>query len=111
MRTKVYYEGPVTFKLNGETYIAEVKAVADYWYQPCVMYFKDGSGQPEDWEYEINELKILSLEDTNGIPYIETYNTNKDFKDDVDEAVSDELMEMSEWEFPEDYEPEPPEEY
>ena len=98
---KTYYEGPVTFKLNGETYIAEVKAVTDYWYQPCIMYFKDGSGQPEDWEYEIDELEILSLKDTNGIPYIETYNdtANKDFKDNVDEAVSDELVEMSKWNF------------
>ena len=53
----VCFEG----KWSNETFEVEFTAMGKYWYQPCVMYFKDGTGQPEDWDVEDIEVVIKSI--------------------------------------------------
>ncbi|MBR6403173.1 MAG: hypothetical protein IKS48_07295 [Eubacterium sp.] len=44
MSTKVSYSNKnLKLTLDDRNYRIEVEAVADYWYQPCVMYFADGT--------------------------------------------------------------------
>lgn len=108
------YNGSVNFKTGGEYYEAEVLATAYYYHQPCVMYFKDGSGQPEYDEFEIDELEVvkLQLEGEDGyVDVTDKYNSDKAFKDDIDEAIEEYLNEMDwdEWhsdEYDYDYEAE-----
>lgn len=55
----------VGYSYNGtwtnEQFKVKFEAISDYWYQPCVMYFKDGTGQPEDWGVEDIEVTIKSI--------------------------------------------------
>jgi len=46
---------------SNKTYEVEFTATGNYWYQPCIMYFKDGTGQPEDWDVEDIEVTIKSI--------------------------------------------------
>ena len=104
------FNGTVVFKYNDESYEAKVNAKAKYYYQPCVMYFKDGTGQPEDDELEIESLEVESLrnEDTD-TDCMEKYNSDENYKEEIDEAISDVLYESDEWkgkeepEYDEDY--------
>ena len=104
------FNGTVVFKYNDESYEAKVNAKANYYYQPCVMYFKDGTGQPEDDELEIESLEVESLrnEDTN-TDCMEKYNSDENYKEEIDEAISDVLYESDkgkgkeEPEYDEDY--------
>lgn len=97
---KCSYSGSVSFKFNDESYEAEVNAVADYYYQPCVMYFKDGTGQPEDSDFEIDELEIKSLynEDTD-TECMSRFNSDEDFKEQIEDAVREELNGGVEWNY------------
>ena len=92
------FNGTVVFKYNDESYEAKVNAKANYYYQPCVMYFKDGTGQPEDDELEIESLEVESLrnEDTD-TDCMEKYNSDENYKEEIDEAISDVLYESDEW--------------
>jgi len=104
MGTKVSYSGNVRLTLDNKEYIIDVKAIADYWYQPCVMYFSDGSGQPEDWDYEIENVDSTWYElDENGNKAQITPT------EDMLEDLEDWLYENAEWEFPEDPYDDPPE--
>ena len=98
------FNGILVFVYNGESYEAKVIAKANYYYQPCVMYFKDGSGQPEDDDLEVDSFEVASLrnEDTD-TDCFERYNQDKVFRDEIDEAISDELYEMDwdKWSSPE----------
>ena len=100
MGTKITYENDdLHFEIGGIDYRADVKATADYWYQPCVMYFKDGSGQPEDEGWEVEDFDVIWYKD----------NVEIEPTDEMIVALEDYLYELdlSEWEFPE--EPEEPE--
>ena len=94
---KISYTGNVKLTFDNKEYSVDVKATADYWYQPMVMYFSDGSGQPEDWDYEIDSIDCTWYElgkegnKTQIIP-------NEDMLEDLEEW----LYENAEWEFPED---------
>ena len=103
--TRLTYCGSVCFNYEGNDYEAKVRAEADYWYQPCVMYFRDGTGQPEDSDLTIEELEVEELLncDTDE-DMIKKYDSDKDFRDCIDEAIDNVLMEMSmdEWNFPEE---------
>ena len=95
---KVTFNGNLTFKHNEESYCAEVSATANWYHQPCVMYFKDGTGQPEDDDFEITSLEVESLrnEDTDK-DCMEKYNSDENYKEEIDEAISDVLYESDEW--------------
>ena len=74
------------------------------------LYFKDGTGQPEDDELEIESLEIISLrnEDTD-TDWMDKYNNDKDYREEIEEAIADELYNSDEWEnavyeYEEDYE-------
>ena len=104
------FNGTVVFMYNNESYEATVYAKAKYYYQPCIMYFKDGTGQPEDDELEIESLEIISLrnEDTD-TDWMDKYNNDKDYREEIEEAIADELYNSDEWEnavyeYEEDYE-------
>ena len=108
-KSNIHYNGPLKIEVNGKKYQVEVEAKGTCYYQPCVMYFKDGSGQPEDWDYETDEFKVIELIDWDTEEdMLFAYNSDPDFKGDVDDAIYDELYDV-EWEFPEDpyddYEP------
>ena len=92
--TTLTYKGPIDFTFEGKKLTATVDAVAYYYYQPCVMYFKDGSGQPEYSELEVDEVKILRVvdEDKNEVPYV----------DDMEECIYDELQDFDDWVYPPD---------
>ena len=111
MTVRCSYNGTVSFKFNEKDYEADVFATADYSHEPCVMYFKDGTGQPESDDFELNDVEVSKLRcvDTDE-NLTEKYDTDKDFKNDVDELIDDVLYDMDydEWSYPEepDYEPE-----
>ena len=92
---KVTYKGNITFKHNNESYYAEVSATANWYHQPCVMYFKDGSGQPEMDEFEIDELEVTSLynEDAETDCFAD-YESDEKYKDSIDEDITDALYDM-----------------
>ena len=105
--TKLHYNGKITFVFENTSYCASVRAEANYYYQPCVMYFKDGSGQPEDEEFEINSLEIESLIDEElGVDLITRFNTDEEFKSKFEDEIYDVLYEMD-WEKWESDTPEP----
>lgn len=95
--TKVSYTGNVRLTLDDKEYIIDVKATANYWYQPMVMYFSDGSGQPEDEDYEIDSVDSTWYE-------VDEYGNETQITPDEDmlEDLEDWLYENAEWEFPED---------
>lgn len=103
--TRITYNGTVCFKYNGNDYEAEVRAGADYFYQPCVMYFKDGTGQPEDSDLTVEELTVETLlnVDTDE-DMIKKYENDKAFRDCIDEIIDNQLLEMDmdEWTFPDE---------
>lgn len=103
--TRITYNGTVCFKYNGNDYEAEVWAGADYFYQPCVMYFKDGTGQPEDSDLTVEELTVETLlnVDTDE-DMIKKYESDKAFRDCIDEIIDNQLLEMDmdEWTFPDE---------
>lgn len=97
MATKVTYSNNnLKLRLDGITYRIKVEVVADYWYQPMVMYFSDGSGQPEDWDYEIDKV------DSTWYEIDEEGNETRIIPDeDMLEDLEDWLYDNAEWEFPE----------
>ncbi|MBR4396766.1 MAG: hypothetical protein IKS93_02815 [Methanobrevibacter sp.] len=105
MSTKVSYSNKnLKLTLDDRNYRIEVEAVADYWYQPCVMYFADGTGQPEDEDWEIQDVQSTWYE-------LDEHGNEIQITPDEDmlEDLEDWLYENAEWEFPEDpyddYEP------
>lgn len=86
---KLHYEGTVTFNYNDKQYVAQVAAKADYFYQHAVFYYKDGSGQPEDEDLEIDTVSVISLNRD-----WEKYNKDAEFKSIIDELIDDELYMM-----------------
>lgn len=111
---KVTYKGTLVFKHNNESYYADVYATADWYHQPCVMYFKDGSGQPEMDDFEIDELEVTSLynEDTKTDCFAD-YTADENFKESIDEAITDALYDLDtdKWSGNDDYDYEAEEEY
>ena len=109
---KVTYNGTITFKHNNESYSAEVSATANWYHQPCVMYFKDGSGQPEYDEFEIDELEVTSLynEDTE-TDCLADYEADEKYKDSIDEDITDALYDMDSDEWSGSEEPDYEEDY
>ena len=102
MGTKIKYENKdLHLFLSGVEFSVDVKATADYWYQPCVMYFKDGSGQPEDEGWEVEDIKATwSL--NNGI-----VEPTDGMQRALEEYIAD--LDLSEWIFPEEPEYDEPE--
>lgn len=95
---------------SDETFDVEFTATGNYWYQPCVMYFKDGTGQPEDWDVEDIEVTIESIVNVaTGITVTELLPDEiENIKDKIAEACYDGEYEMI---FPEDPYDEPDYEY
>ena len=92
---KITFNGTLVFVSSGVSYEAEVYATANYYYQPCVMYFKDGSGQPEDEELEIDDYEIKSLRNEDSdTDCLEKYNNDEFFKKQIDEDLTDALIDM-----------------
>lgn len=104
MSDKVYYNGTWTF----ENFTVEFTAIGNYWYQPCVMYFADGTGQPEDWDVEDIEVTIKSiknLETGHTLTSEVEFNYNFSFEkiEDIKEKIADACYEGEyEMNFPED---------
>ena len=91
-------------KWSNETFEVEFTAMGKYWYQPCVYYFKDGTGQPEDWDVEDIEVTIKSIKNKEtGIAVTEL---SSDDVEDIKEKIADACYE-GEYEmiFPEEPEP------
>ena len=111
---KVTFNGNLAFKHKEESYCAEVSATANWYHQPCVMYFKDGSGQPEYDEFEIDELTVTSLynEDAQRDCF-QDYTNDEVFKEAIEYDINDALYEMDsdKWSGGDDYDYEAEEEY
>lgn len=91
-------EDTVEFEFNNEQCVAEVIAEGIDYHQPEVMYYKDGSGQPEDDEIEITKLLVKSLY-IDGSDCLDKYNSDNNFADEIDDCIFDELMsDMDYWE-------------
>jgi hypothetical protein len=86
---------------SDETFKVEFTATGNYWYQPCVMYFADGTGQPEDWDVEDIEVTIKSIKNkATGITVTELFPTEiEDIKEKIADACYEGEYEMN---FPED---------
>ena len=53
-------------ELEVEEFEIEFKAFGTYWHQDAVMYYKDGTGSPEEEETEVTQITIESIK-LNGI--------------------------------------------
>ena len=105
---KVKNKFTVTFMYKGCKRDFEIKlesATADVQYQPCVMYFADGSGQPEDWDFDNYDFTVEDI-DTNdeyfdGIDLNNLYDTDKEFKKLIDDSVMDYLVDsaVDDWDY------------
>lgn len=109
--TLTYEERNEELMFKGEDVVFDVYARANYYYQPMVMYFKDGSGQPEDEEFDIDEIQITNARwKESGKPLTEE--EVAEFEDEVNDYLSE--KDYDEWEGwyedEEDYYPDPPEE-
>ena len=96
--TGTYKNKNLKLTVDGKEYTVDVSATAEYYYQPCVMYFKDGTGQPEIEELEINEWSATWY-DSDGN---EVYDVTGRMEDELNEFLYD----SDEWVFPEEPEPE-----
>ena len=95
MGTKITYENKdLQLPINGKIYHVDVKATANYWYQPCVMYFSDGSGQPEDEDWDVEE--IIATWTVDG----EKIEPSEDLVDLLSEYIAE--LDLSEWTLPEE---------
>ena len=85
--SKLTYESDdFSFEVNGDQYTCEVKAEAEYFYEPMVMYYKDGTGHPGSEELEIEELEIKNVKDIDG--------NIVSLTDEMEGAVNDKLYDM-----------------
>lgn len=85
--SKLTYESDdFNFEVDGDQYICEVTAEAEYFYEPMVMYYKDGTGHPGSEELEIEELEIKNVKDIDG--------NIVSLTDKMEEAVNDKLCDM-----------------
>ena len=94
MGTKIHYtKDDLLLTVGGKDYSVSVKVTADYWYQPCVMYFKDGSGQPEDEGWDVEEVKAVWKLD--GVAVKPTEEMNEALDDYISEMICNYLNEHS----------------
>ena len=97
MNTKLSFDGFVIVNFENKCFEVDVKGVGNYFYQPCVMYFKDGSGQPEDEDFEIDNFEISEIRNTDKNEVVtDLYINNKDFEEAVSDALYD-AYENGEW--------------
>lgn len=109
--TYLSFDNFVMVNFNGEDFEVKVQAKGRYYYQPCVMYFSDGTGQPEDEDFEVEKFEIVKVLDFITKEEVKELEDNEDFKELVEEALYDAWEKgTEEWEFPEepDYEPQEP---
>lgn len=104
---KAAFKGTVNFRLIDDYYQANVYATASSYYQPCIPYFKDGTGQPEESSFDLDEMEVaeLCLEGDN-MEYTdvtEKYDTDAAFKDAIEEAIWDAIEYDERWEYENDY--------
>jgi len=93
-----YNNEELKLTVNGIEYTVNVHATGSYSYQPCVMYFKDGTGQPEDWDWEVEDIEAKWFLNGNQVePTDEMTGELEDYMYDLD---------LDEWVFPQ--EPEEP---
>ena len=104
MGTKIKYENKdLQLPIDGKIYHITVNATADYYYQPCIMYFSDGSGQPEDEGWDIEEIcATWRLDD-------KIIEPDEDLTELLEDYIAD--LDLSEWQFPEEPEYDEPEDY
>lgn len=96
--TKQFYENDaLDITVDGKNYIVDVKASADYYYDPGCMYRRNGDpGDPPESEFSIEEVEaVWKDEDGNIVPSTEEMN----------EALRDKLQDLDGWESEEAPEP------
>jgi len=100
MTEKKVYEGMLTVVIDDVEYEGEVFAKGTYFYQPCVMYFRDGTGQLEDEDFNVDDFQVETLfNNETGENVLEKYKNDTAFKEKVDTAMQDALNELEggEW--------------
>lgn len=90
--SKLTFNKQVSFYFGELLLKADVRAEANYYYEPCVMYFKDGTGQPEYEEFDIDTVEVSNLISEEG-DLQKQYEADKDFRNSIDEAIIDYLNE------------------
>ena len=88
-KTELTFNSFVFVNYKGRELEVHCIAKGEYWYQPCVMYFKDGSGQPEDEDFEIEKFDIEKVVENGEV--VTDYDT-----DELLELVEEQLF--NEWE-------------
>ena len=89
--TNLTWKGFYTYTIEDEEFEVEFKAIGTHWHQPAVMYYKDGSGSPEEDETEVTEVTIESVT-LNGIVLDESDFTPwqiDDMKEKIEDAIYD----------------------
>lgn len=103
-KNKLTFESFVLVNYNDRELEVHCIAKGEYYYQPCVMYFKDGTGQPEDEDFTVENIEICRVFE-NG-EEVTNYDTDE-LLELVDEQLYNEWENGSDlWEFPEGREPE-----
>ena len=104
---KASFRGTVNFKIGEEYYQAEVYATASSYYQPCIPSFKDGTGQPEESSFDLDEMEVAELciegDNMEYTDVTEKYDTDAAFKDAVEEAIWDAIEGSEVWEYEDDF--------
>ena len=96
-----YCNDEIEFEIQGKLYYADVEAECEYTYEPCVMYYKDGSGDPGCEELEVTDV-WADWTDENGNAVEQT--------EEMESALNDYLnkLDYDKWHLSDNY-PEPPE--
>lgn len=84
-----YHNDHLELGVNGKRYIVQVDAECSYIHEPCVMYYKDGTGDPGCDEFEIEGWEAQWF-DQGGIPVPET--------SEMAEALGEYLYDKVQWE-------------
>ena len=95
----------ITLDTFDKRYRVEVEATANYWRQPCRMYYPDGSGEPEDEDYEIENLQSKWFE-IDGSGNEKEITPTEEMIDDLYDYLYY-SVELDEWDFPENPDDEP----
>lgn len=101
-----------TYQIRDKEYEVEFLARGSHWHQPAVLYYKDGSGSPEEDEIDVDEVTIESvIYDGEDI----VNNLSQKLIEKLEEEITDKIYD-GDYEpiyppDPEDYEPEEPEEW
>lgn len=103
MKANMKFKSLVLVTFNEREFEVYVNAKGNHYHEPCVMYFKDGSGQPEYDEFEVDDFEIERVYEPAKEKDTTEFEGNKDFEEAVSDALYDEWERGSEeWIYLED---------